>query len=243
MNAVGISVFYGATSVTAALSEVRPPVGSRVAVAKFDIVSPLRLLDLTALEDVKDSGSIFDPTLKRRLERVAFLRSLSQRITRSVMPDDQAFDYLATQAVADFLATENDPRLDGIVFRSAQAKDGRNVVLFQKAARCAELDLPDSTEIDASTGHHTEEGWEVNYWVIETVPSTPTPPADPADQRGQPDIVDVFGTWFIDDDDTRAAVLHIDPTSVHVHHVEWVSYDTTAHVAYRHRFEMGTRKY
>ena len=97
MNARGISVFYGATAAGVAIAEVRPPVGSKVAVAKFVIIRPLRLLDLTALEKVHDRGSIFDPSLKNRLERAAFLQSLGLRITRPVMPDDEAFDYLATQ--------------------------------------------------------------------------------------------------------------------------------------------------
>jgi hypothetical protein len=51
MNARGISVFYGANDPRVALAEVRPPVGSRVAVARFEIIRPLRLLDLTALSD------------------------------------------------------------------------------------------------------------------------------------------------------------------------------------------------
>jgi len=116
MNARGISVFYGATDAGVAIAEVRPPVGSKAAVAKFSIIRPLRLLDLTALEDVHEEGSSFDQSLKDRLERAAFLQSLGMRITGSVMPDDEAFDYLATQAIADFLATENEPRLDGIIF-------------------------------------------------------------------------------------------------------------------------------
>lgn len=111
MNAQGISVFYGATRPSVALAEVRPPVGSKVAIAKFNIVRPLSLLDLTALDGVWDDGSIFDASLIGRLERAAFLQSLGHRITRPVMPDDESFDYLATQAIADFLATENEPRL------------------------------------------------------------------------------------------------------------------------------------
>jgi hypothetical protein len=75
MNANGISVFYGATKENVAIAEVRPPVGSKVVVARFNIIHALRLLDLTALEKVHDGGSIFDPSLKGRLERVAFLRS------------------------------------------------------------------------------------------------------------------------------------------------------------------------
>ncbi|AJE23523.1 RES family NAD+ phosphorylase [Azotobacter chroococcum] len=89
MNAQGISVFYGATSIQSAIAEVRPPVGSRVAVARFNILRPLRLLDLTALEDAHDTGSIFDLSLKDRLEWVAFLRSVGKRMTRAVMPDDR----------------------------------------------------------------------------------------------------------------------------------------------------------
>jgi len=49
MNARGVSVFYGAIDPRVALAEVRPPVGSRVAVARFEIIRPLRLLDLNAL--------------------------------------------------------------------------------------------------------------------------------------------------------------------------------------------------
>ncbi len=59
MNARGMSVFHGATEDSVAIAEVRPPVGSKVAVAKFSIIRQLRLLDLTALESVQDGGSNF----------------------------------------------------------------------------------------------------------------------------------------------------------------------------------------
>ena len=65
MNAQGISVFYGANDPSVAIAEVRPPVGSQVAVAQFEIVKPLRLLDLTALRAVRVEGSIFDPGTSR----------------------------------------------------------------------------------------------------------------------------------------------------------------------------------
>ncbi|MDX9710355.1 MAG: RES domain-containing protein [Trichloromonas sp.] len=87
MNAHGISVFYGSDDSGVAIAEVRPPVGSQVAVARFEIVRPLRLLDLTALSSVNEDGSIFDPGWAARLERATFLRSLSLRITKPVMPN------------------------------------------------------------------------------------------------------------------------------------------------------------
>lgn len=241
MNARGISVFYGATEATVALAEVRPPVGSRVAVAKFSIIRPLRLLDLTALEDVQDGGSIFDPSLRGRLERVAFLHSLGQRMTRPVMPDDEAFEYLPTQAIADFLATENEPRLDGIIFASAQSQEGRNVVLFHKAARVEELQLPPGTEIEAHTGHGTEDGWEVEYRVSETVP--PPPPEKKKADDDWLGLPLIPGPIYPREKDFRDSSLRIDPSSVEVHQVEWVKYESTAFKVQRHRREKSEPKF
>lgn len=60
MNAHGISVFYGAKEKDVALTEVRPPVGSRVALARFDIVRSVRLLDLEKLRSLYVQGSVFE---------------------------------------------------------------------------------------------------------------------------------------------------------------------------------------
>jgi hypothetical protein len=242
MNARGISVFYGATNAGVALAEVRPPVGSKVAVAKFEIIRRLRLLDLTALDDVKDGGSIFDPTLRQRLERVAFLRTLGERMTRPVMPDDEAFDYLATQAVADFLATENEPRLDGIIFGSAQVKTGRNVVLLHKAARVEELRLPDGSKITAHTGHDTEDGWEIDYYVSEEVPK----PESAEQPKPEYDLLRFMtrpGEAYRPDEDYREASLRVDASSVNVHHIAWVKVNSTPFGVTRHRREAWNRKF
>jgi len=242
MNASGISVFYGATDTGVAIAEVRPPVGSMVAVAKFSIIKPLRLLDLTALENVHDGGSIFDTSLHERMERVAFLRSLCQRMTRPVMPDDEAFDYLATQAVADFLATENEPRLDGIIFPSAQSKVGCNAVLFHKAARVEAIKLPKGTEVEASSGHDTEEGWEVDYSVIEWVP--PPPDSPPTEGKGDPFRflfrADLHMPWSADQ---RESTLRVDPASVEVHQVNWVQVHCTAFTVSRCRIEKSDTEF
>lgn len=232
MNARGISVFYGATERHVALAEVRPPVGSKVVIAEFGIMRPIRLLDLTALEDVQDSGSIFDPSLKGRLERVAFLQTLGQRMTKPVMPDDEAFDYLATQAIADFLATENEPLLDGIIFPSAQVKNGKNVVLFHKAARAEVADYPDGTSIEARTGYLTEDGWEVDYTVYEGMP----PPTQKAEHDLPHFLLQDVPVHYLNND-FRENTLRIVPSSVEVHEVAWVEYHSTDHQVYRHRFE------
>lgn len=244
MNARGISVFYGATDAATAIAEVRPPVGSNVATAKFFITRPLRLLDLTALEKVQDGGSIFDSTLKSRLERVAFLQTLGQRMTRPVMPDDEVFEYLPTQAVADFLATENEPGLDGIIFPSVQVKDGRNVVFFHKAARVEEMDIPEGTEISAHSTHDTDVGPETDYVVFEEVPPA-SEPSSLQDDYDFPPSAFLTGGRFGQhrDGDFREVVLRIDPKSVEVHQVDWVNYNCTTHAVSRHRLEKREPKF
>lgn len=238
MNARGISVFYGATDPAVALAEVRPPVGSRVALARFEIVRPIRLLDLTALGDAATIGSIVDFTLKLRLERAMFLRSLSHRITVPVMPDDEAFEYLATQAIADFLATENTIPLDGIIFPSVQAtRKAQNIVLFHKSARVEEINLPEGTDVSASLGQMCEEGWEVDYTVIEEVP-----PKEEEPKKGRPVV---FGhiarapseNWDYSGSDERPSTLKIDLESLRIHHIGAVKFTTVEYSVHRHHWE------
>lgn len=237
MNARGISVFYGANNPDVAIAEVRPPVGSQVAVARFDITRPLRLLDLTALGAATEAGSIFDTGWATRLERATFLRSLSQRITKPVMPNDESFEYLPTQAIADFLATENEPALDGIVFPSVQAAgDALNVILFHKSARIEAIEVPEGTEIDASTGMNSEDGWEVDYSVNERVPlkKTPSKKDENGHRPGLADFVDAFHTH---DADIRDVTLRIVLESIEVHIVRSAKFQCDAHLVQRHRSE------
>jgi RES domain len=152
LPARGISVFYGALAPNVALAEIRPPVGSRVMVGKFDVVRPLKILDVEALRSVLVKGSIFESDHIRRLERAKFLGRLSERITRPVMPNDEPSDYLITQAIADYLASQ--VGLDGILYPSAQvtgAKKNKNIVLFHSSSRVEPLELPPDTELSART--------------------------------------------------------------------------------------------
>jgi len=237
MNARGISVFYGATSVSTALAEVRPPVGSKVAVARFEIIRRLRLLDLSALADVNETGSVFDTGYAYRLGRMMFLRELSKRIVRPVMPDDQEFEYLPTQAIADFLATEGKVSLDGIVYPSVQvAGNGVNVVLFHKAAKCQKLEFPAGTELTAQTEKYEDdvEGLNTDYSVWETIPQdvktsdedTCSDPLGPVPYLGEAEFLE---------HDEREETLSIDPNSMILHHVEAVQIDTTEFMVTRSR--------
>lgn len=234
MNARGIAAFYGATRPRAALAEVRPPVGSRVVMGRFDLIRPVNLLDVEALRSIIVPGSIFDPEYKTRLEKAQFLEQLSHRISMPVMPDDEVFDYLVTQAIADYLASKASPRIDGIIYPSAQSRaGGSNVVLFHSAARVDELDLPLGTQVTAQTSHYSEDGPEADYWVWEEVPKQKA--AEPEDDFPFMSLFNINA-----DRDHREPTLRLDASSVKVHHVRGVSFVTDEHAVVRHRRDLST---
>jgi len=174
MNAAGVAVFYGATSKELALAEVRPPVGSKVVIAFFEIIKPLRLLDLTALRSARAVGSVFDPNYSPLREKALFLNRLVDRIALPVMPAQENSEYLPTQVIADFLAEALDPPYDGIIFSSTQSKaEGANVVLFHRAARVKEIEIKEGSEITAHSSIYEEEGEYESYNVVVQHPSKP----------------------------------------------------------------------
>ena len=158
-------------------------------------------------------------------------------MARPVVPDEEATEYLPTQAVADFLATTNEPRLDGIVFPSTQVEQGRNVVLFHHAACVHELALPEGTKVEANTGYDTEDGWETDYSVNETVPQKPAGSAEPRDED-----LPIFLLHYADPldqhGDYREATLQVDTGSVTVHDAISVEVRTVAHPVRRYNREM-----
>ena len=143
MNAQGISVFYGATNAEVARTEIRPPVGSRVAVVRFEIIRAINLLDLEALQYIYEIGSLFDSSHMKRFEKAGFLRELSKQIVKPVIMTDKASDYLITQSIADYIANRSKFNIDGIIYQPSQCKDkGRNIVLFHKSSKVEALNIP-----------------------------------------------------------------------------------------------------
>lgn len=152
MNPAGIPAFYGAFSSDIALAEIRPPVGSMVAVGKFSLLRPVKLLDMAFLPFAYHQESIFSPQYDRLRNKVKFLAKFHQRISRPVLPSDEALAYLPTQAVAAYVTHVMD--LDGIVYSSTQvvadhtaggeqvARKFCNIALFGSAAIVERLDVP-----------------------------------------------------------------------------------------------------
>ena len=249
MNARGISVFYGSTEAETALAEVRPPVGSQVVVGRFDLIRPFRLLDLRRFKAIgADEGSIFDPEYTRKLKRARFSEWLTNRMTMPVMPNDEPHDYLATQAIADFLSNTLEPPLDGIIYPSVQTHrpflrfsgGGRldrqylNVVLFNSAAQVRPLSIPEKAEVSVSDSHqlyssldpdHLEKG-DVKYSVSERLTG---------DEQG------FLETDFYDNQ-SLGYDLQLDVANLEVHFVTGVTFTTKANPVLRYRHTTPEKK-
>ncbi len=184
MNAPGIPVFYGAMDEATCVAEVRAPVGSKVVVAKFEFLRSARLLDFDALAEIFVEGSHFDPEYAEREARAAFLGRLVREISRPVMPQDEAFEHLATQAVAEYLANKLEPRLDGIIFRSSQTGGtGHNLVLFNHACGVEPYELPEGVKIQIRIPRGGEEDEGGDIFVFEDVLPDPSAKALPSENR------------------------------------------------------------
>jgi hypothetical protein len=240
MNARGIAVFYGATDGNVALAETRPPVDSKVAVSRFEIIRPLRLLDIEVLLSIYVDGSIFDSSYLPRLEKAKFLRTLSHRISKPVMPEDEPLEYLITQVIAEYLAAQQEPALDGIIYPSVQnGGQQKNVVLFHKAARVGLLDIPDGTAISAYLESGDEEGPYPDYSVSEQTPPEPPKKTEDDDLAAfLPGVPRSAGY-----EDSRPPTLKLDIKSMSVHHIESVTYGTAGFDVERRRFPKSDSKF
>ncbi len=237
MNAQGIRVFYGATHPEVALAEVRPPVGSRVVVAQFDVRIPLRLLDVEALQMLSVGVSPFDPHYLIRKQKASFLSGLSERITMPVMPDDEALSYIATQVIAEYLASLQHPHLDGMIYPSAQAGEGmKNVVLFHKAAAVATVERPDNVEFNVTAYEDYETGPEIDYRVCEEFDSeavTPQP-REPTLRELMTEVDAVI--------DEREPALALSTENVRVHHIKHVEIRSERFPVSRSEFDKKTMR-
>lgn len=229
MSPRGISVFYGASSVETAISEIRPPVGCHVVCAKFNIIRPLRLLNLPALKDILDKGSMLDPDYILRREQATFLKTLTNWIVEPVLPGEEDFSYIPTQVIAEYLADSEQPELDGILYPSvqldgSQTSENYNVVLFRKASRVNLLPLPAPKDCLIDFVRQCDEDeWEVDICVTEM--------EDTADSTSLPDPD--WGSLPPETRDTRVPSLEIDLLSVSVHQVRAARFEYSTDIVSR----------
>jgi hypothetical protein len=242
MNAAGISVFYGAMEADTCIAEARAPVGSFVVLGPFELARTVRILDLDVLTRVVTDESWFDPGFTVRSNRAAFLRHLVQEIGRPIMPRDEEFEYLPTQAVSEYLASCVEPKLDGILFHSAQtAGEGRNIVLFNHAAGVEPYALPEGTKTEVQMGWASEDDEDDSITVWEEVTSPKAVDGDkPA--RAVASFADVLALASPSDSPEKTddqflgyVTLRLDVDKIEVFRIRAVKYDKIHCRVSRHR--------
>ncbi len=144
MNSAGIPVFYGSFDAETCVAELRCPVGGAAVVGKFELIRPIRVLDLTLLNNAGFGISYFDPSVIQKVAYNRFIRGFHKEIRKAIVPGSETLEYLPTQFVAEYLWSKPEPALDGIIFGSAQIskRSSRNIVLFPRSSVTAPVPAP-----------------------------------------------------------------------------------------------------
>ncbi|WP_129373600.1 RES family NAD+ phosphorylase [Pseudomonas aeruginosa] len=134
MNPAGVPFFYGAYDRETCIAELRPPVEGVVVSGEFCLEKTIWVFDFVNLDSayIESPSSYFEPGYNEKIERAHFLKTLHAKISKPVLPDAE-HEYLITQVIAEYLATQFSVVVDGVIFRSAQRqklKDAKNIALF-----------------------------------------------------------------------------------------------------------------
>lgn len=240
MNPSGISVFYGALERETCIAETRVPVGGFAITGKFEILTPVKILDLTVFDQLFKTVSLFDPNCRQILEHRIFLSKFHQEVCRPIQPQDEAIDYIPTQIVAEYLGKVFEPNLDGIIYSSAQSTrededvedNNKNIVLLHHSSRVETDD-----QYDRYTKSKDEYVIDFDEYSGISIRKKRVKPdiSDDKESNDSPFSLLKYSVDFPDDwetgldDDYRESVLRLVPGSLKVHEIKSVHYKAETH--------------
>jgi len=226
MNTAGISVFYASTDAKTCAAELRAPVGGGAVVGRFEIIRPLRILDLTRLETFQNTLSKFHPDFFKAHGYGLFMRGFHAEIRKPILPGQETLEYLPTQVVAEYLWTRREHSIDGLIFGSAQVSGSEtNIVLFPHASAVEGAEAEQVRTVAnvynlggyAGPDEPPEEESELitlKPWIPPEKPSFTTYP------------IDEFGNVpFATPAERPAPALRLDPSQITRVHVKAICYD------------------
>ncbi len=118
-------VFYGAEEKETAIAEIRPPVGSYVAVGRFNVIKDVILFDVTKFDELYKHSE-----LKITTNQYEFLTCLPNRVSFPIFPDN-THEYLMTQSLVCYIKSKF-KNIHGIRYDSSQTGyRGNNIMLFE----------------------------------------------------------------------------------------------------------------
>lgn len=149
MSPAGIPFFYGCFDQETCVKEVRPSKGEKVAVATFEIITPLTILDLSEIPDSPEPISIFNENYGFSFESYfkPFMYHFGNNISKPLSNDDSDWEYRPTQVLTEFIRfhkfqetafgflneseTIKPIKVNGIIYKSSLSEGGKNIVLFR----------------------------------------------------------------------------------------------------------------
>lgn len=173
MNPTGISVFYAAFELETCIAEIRLPVGDMAISGEFKLERPITVFDLTVFDsidldktinpeydfdqifcsDKKSTSSSEDIDLLE--DRLAFLQKFSDEISKPILQNNEALEYIPTQALVEYLANHYEPHIDAIIYASTQTnRKGRNIVFLNNATNVIDRAKPKNGTYKASFGEN-----------------------------------------------------------------------------------------
>lgn len=146
MSPVGISFFYGGLDEATCVAEVRPSIGENVAVAEFEVLKNLRVVNLSIEFD--NPLSIFSEKYNFEYEEYfkPFFSHFVSDIAKPIRVADSEIGYIPTQIFTEFIRVyqfrewidfpesiqqPTTYKVNGLLFKSSLKKGGINIVLFK----------------------------------------------------------------------------------------------------------------
>jgi hypothetical protein len=125
-NPAGIPCLYLGSKPETATAEIRPHTGEVACVADFTIPK-IRAVDLRNPRKFVSPFILSDASVISQLRAdLPFLERLGEELTRPVLPQGAAIDYIPSQYLCEFIKKSG---FDGVVYRSS-VSDGINLALF-----------------------------------------------------------------------------------------------------------------
>ncbi|MFC1945577.1 RES domain-containing protein [Chloroflexota bacterium] len=223
MNAQGIPVFYGATDSETCIAEIRLPVSGKAVIAKFEVIQPILVMDLTVFSKMYEVLSLFDSEYEYKASRLEFLNDFNRRISEPVLSREFSSDYIPTQALAEYLANHYEKKIDAIIYSSNQVTQvegeiNNNIVILPHAATVEwPSEISEKDSIDPYGIIWSEDG----YYVYKNKPS----------DESKMHTFD-WDTTFYDYTISSTPILRIVSESIEVIQAKSVDYQTESYKAY-----------
>jgi hypothetical protein len=124
-SAKGKVVLYCTNQEPTAVAEVRPVRGEYVSVAEVLAARELEILDL--ITEPERPNPFTDDSVTYRVEFAGLLAGFAEELSKPLRSRDDPTDYIPSQKLVQLIQTTS---VDGILYPSAMAPRGANIVLF-----------------------------------------------------------------------------------------------------------------